>query len=155
MLKYLLFLFLAALTFVSCKKEKADTINYFMMAGIDGVKQEFSMNVGAFPIDGSPHGIVVIGRSGNPGDVAPSFSVSLNVSAPLQAKTYMAGVDTIVGGYWYSYANTLRYQSSNDFSITITSITETEIKGSFSGKVEDAVGDIIDITEGIFFAKIQ
>lgn len=126
-----------------------------MTAGIDGVKQEFSMYVGGFPIDGSSYGIVVIGKSGKPGDVAPSFSVSLHVSVPLQAKTYMAGVDPIVGGYWYSHANTPRYQSSNDFSITITSITETEIKGSFSGKVEDAIGDIIDITDGAFFAKIH
>ncbi len=159
MLKHLLFLSVASLLLASCKKDKAEPFPkgyYFVTAKINGVPTEFNTIVGANRGDEarSPNAIIVSGRSGelNQSQLPTSFILMLNDHAPLTARTYTSGVDPVNAGY--SIIEMTPYNSDPGFVVIINSLTSKEIRGSFSGKLKDKAGDIVDVSEGMFFSRI-
>ena len=74
---------------------------------------------------------------------------------PISARTYQSSWvytntnDHAEGHYWRT--EQIYYKSDKVFSVTLTSITPTEIKGTFSGKMNS---NAMDITGGSFFAKV-
>ena len=159
MLKHLLFLSVASLLLASCKKDKAEPVPkgyYFVTAKINGVPTEFNTVVGAIrgDEDRSPYLLFVSGRGGelHTSQPVPSLTLILNDNAPLTHKMYTSGVNPINGSY--SIAELAPYNSDPGFVVTITQLTAKEIRGSFSGKLKDKAGDIIDVSEGMFFSRI-
>lgn len=159
MLKHLLFLSLATLLLASCKKDKAEPVSegyYFVTAKINGVPTEFKTVVGAnrFDEDRSPYLLFVTGRGGelHTRQAVPSLTLILNDDAPLTHKTYVSGVDPINAGY--SITEMAPYNADPGFVVTITQLTTKEIRGTFSGKLRDNAGDVIDLSEGMFFSRI-
>jgi hypothetical protein len=155
MLRKLLFVSLAVVTIASCKKSKNDTPAYFLSAKIDGVKIDFSSAVAAEKSGDAQNGYIVyiLGIGGNASISLPAFDLTINDDAAIIGKTYTAAQNKADGSY--TAVNQSTYDSDTEFSITITSITETEVKGTFSGKiVEDGSLNVVNVTEGSFSARI-
>ena len=164
MLRKFLVVIVTMLTIVSCSKDKNDDDNnsaYYFSAKVDGVKKEFKTSVAA-QLDGTSaqtgYSLFVDGNGGTSSNPLPNFYVEVNVDAPIVAKTYQ----TIQGqSQWEAGANhwldgsTSYDVDGQDFSITITSITSSVVKGTFSGTLkEDITGQVISITEGMFSAPL-
>ncbi|MBC7947540.1 MAG: hypothetical protein H7Y42_06650 [Chitinophagaceae bacterium] len=82
--------------------------------------------------------------------------LEINDDAAITTKTYQT-IDSqnmwkVNALYWQDGSH-IHDSGVNDFTITITSISDTEVKGTFSGIVDDA-GVIKTITEGKFTAKM-
>ena len=156
MLKHLLFLSFATVLLASCKKDRVPVPNpnYYITAKINGVPTGFSTVVGAARGgDRSPNAITVSGKGGDFSQAFPTFTLMLNDHVSLAVKTYTSGTDPVNAGY--AFIDMPAYNGDPGFVVTISSITATEIKGSFSGKLRNPAGDIIDVSEGLFSAKIQ
>ena len=153
MLRKLLFVSLAVATLASCKKDKNDAPAYNLSAKIDGVSTAFNTAVVAQASGDAQTGYVVaiVAAGGSGSTVLPAFSLSIADEAAITAKAYPA--TNADGSYTDVTQNT--YDSENDFTITVSSVTATDIKGTFSGKVKDDNGGIKTITEGTFAAKFQ
>jgi len=67
---------------------------------------------------------------------------------PMEGSTYTATAFE-AGGIYATDASTL-LTSDTDFTITVTSITDTDVRGTFSGKIDAKV-----VSEGAFSAKFQ
>ena len=164
MLKTFLVAALAVLTIVSCSKDKDDKndtpIKNFS-AKIDGVKKDFNFSVAA-QLNGTSaqtgYLLFINGNAGTTSNPLPNFYVEINVDAPIEAKTYQTIQSQSKweadANYWLD-GSTVYEVHDHDFSITITSITSTEVRGTFSGTLEDSsTGQVINITEGTFSAPI-
>jgi hypothetical protein len=81
----------------------------------------------------------------------PSFTLILN-GASLTHKTYVSGVDPVNAGY--SISEMTPYTGEPDLVVTISQLTSKEIRGTFSEKLRDTTGNIIDVPEGMFFSRI-
>jgi hypothetical protein len=155
MLKKLLVVSLVTLSLVSCKKDKDDSPAYSLSAKIDGTSQAFNTAVAAQKTGDAQSGFTVIitGLGGSASSPYPAFSVFIDDAAAIVAKTYTAAASEVA--CIYAADSQASYTSDNDFSVTITSITDTNVSGTFSGKVDDGSGGIKNITEGAFSAKFQ
>jgi hypothetical protein len=161
MLLRLLTFSLAIMFLASCKKDKQDTPSYYFSAKIDGVKKEFNTSVVA-ELNGDNQSVFyldIIGFGGTSSYPLPVFSLEIADNVPIVAKTYQtiqAQSQWSANGS-YTVDGIESYDSdSHDFSITITSLTATEAKGTFSGTIEDrSSGKIIAVTEGSFTAKVN
>jgi len=153
MLRKILFVSLAVITLASCKKDKDAAPANHVSAKVDGVQKDFNTAVAA-QTDGnaqSGYTVYIVAVGGTTSSPLPAFNLSIADDAVITAKAYTAALSTAGGSY--VDANQTSYDSDTDFTITISSITATEVKGSFSGKVDDGAGHIADITEGSFSAK--
>lgn len=150
MLRKLLFVSLAVVTLASCKKDKNDTPAYNLSAKVDGVKVDFNTAVSASRMGNA---VIITGLGGNASSPYPSFNIFLEDDAAITAKAYTAldGDATIIYGAASGQAT---YASDDDFTVTVSSISATEVKGTFNGKVDNGAG-IKTITEGAFSAKFQ
>lgn len=152
---------LAILLLASCKKDKQDTPSYYFSAKIDGVKKEFNTSVIA-ELNGDNQSVFYLDINGFGGTSSyplPVFYLEISDDVPIVAKTYQT-IQT--QSQWEANGSYLvdgieSYDSdSHDFSITITSLTSTEAKGTFSGTIEDrSTGKIVAVTEGSFTAKVN
>lgn len=154
MLRKLLFVSLAVVTLASCKKDKNDTPAYNLSAKVDGVKTDFNTAVVASKDGDASLGytLIITAVGGSASNPHPAFSIYLEDDAVFTAKTYTAANDDVTGVYVPE--NSFTYGSDTDFTLVISSITDTEIKGTFSGKVDNGT-TIKTITEGTFSAKFQ
>ncbi|MBC7915363.1 MAG: hypothetical protein H7Y07_14710 [Pyrinomonadaceae bacterium] len=162
MSKTFLILALTALTIVSCSKDKNDDNNntgYHFSAKVDGVKKEFKTSVNA-QLDGTSaqtgYNLFINGGGGTSSYPLPNFYVEVTADEPIVPKTYYTIPNQeweAKGDYWTDAGH---YDNDNlNFSITITSISSTEVRGTFSGTLEDdAIGQVITITEGSFSAPL-
>ncbi|MGZ8558446.1 MAG: hypothetical protein ACXWWC_08945 [Chitinophagaceae bacterium] len=142
---------LIALTLFSCQKSKDDTPAYHLTAKIDGVKLDFSSSLAAQFGGDAQNGYTldIVGIGGNANIVERSLVLNIIDNAPVVAKTYTAAL----GNAECSFdTDNPSMHSDTNFTITFTSITTKEVKGSFSGVVEDGLGKITNITEGAFSA---
>ena len=171
MKKPLLYFTLSVLivTSFSCKKDSNDS-DYYMKLKVDGTWITYN-NVLAEngPDLGDPnlHDLVVNGYSSDQKDI---FSIAIQDGAPIASGTY----ETDNGNYWafldwLTGANTADMRSfdiddapsmaPSKYIITITSITDNEIRGSFTGNYlyDDFANDpndaVREVTEGEFVAK--
>jgi hypothetical protein len=156
MLRKLLFVSLAVATLASCKKDKNDAPAYNLSAKVDGTKSDFNTAVVAQKTGDASTGftVVITALGGSASSPYPAFSLFLDDDAAITAKTYTAAADDITGVY-IAGSGQANFESDNDFTIVISSVTATDVKGTFSGKVEDGSGGIKTITEGTFAAKFQ
>lgn len=154
MLRKLLIVSLAVVTFASCKKDKNDTPALNLSAKIDGVKMDFNTAVVASNDGDATMGytLVILATGGSSSNPYPAFNITLDDDAVITAKTYTAANDDVAGAYVADGQFT--YASDTDFTLTISSITAAEVKGTFSGKLDNG-SSIKTITEGTFTAKIQ
>jgi hypothetical protein len=153
MLRKFLFLSIAVATLASCKKDKNDTPAYNLSAKVDGTKVDFNTTVVAQKDGNAQNGysVVITGLGGSASSPYPAFSIFLDDAAVISAKTYTAADADV--SIIYAASGQASYTSDTEFTVTISSITDTEVKGSFSGKVDDSSGGIKTITEGTFSAK--
>ncbi|HKO81257.1 MAG TPA: hypothetical protein VJU78_12715 [Chitinophagaceae bacterium] len=155
MLRKFLFVSLAVITLASCKKDKDEAPAYHVSAKIDGVKKDFNTAVVAQKDGDAQTGfnVLITGVSGT--SIFPMLNLEIyDENAAITTKTYTAASN--FGAYCaYSIDSQTGHESDLDFSITVSSVTATDIKGTFSGKVEDGSGGIKTITEGSFSAKFQ
>jgi hypothetical protein len=150
MLRKLLFVSLAVATLASCKKDKNDTPAYNLSTKVDGTKVDFNTAVSASRVGDA---VMITGVGGNASSPYPAFSIFIDDDvAAVTAKAY-TGLDGDAGVV-YAAAAGQSFESDDDLTVTISSITATEVKGTFSGKVEDGA-TIKTITEGTFSAKFQ
>lgn len=156
MLRKFLFLSLALATLASCKKDKNDAPAYNLSAKVDGTKADFNTAVVAQKTGDASTGftVVVTAVGGSASSPYPAFSLFLEDDAAITAKTYTAAADDITGIY-IAGSGQATFSSDDDFTIVISSVTDTDVKGTFSGKVEDGSGGIKTIAEGTFSAKFQ
>ena len=150
MLKNFLVIALAVVTLASCSKDKNDTPAYSLSAKFDGTAQAFNTGVGAQKAGDASTGytVVIAGTAGNSSSPYPTLALSIDSDAPIVAKTY-TGAAFEAGGIYVTDASTM-LTSDTDFSITVTSVTATDIQGTFSGKIDTKV-----VSEGAFKAKFQ
>ena len=150
MLKNFLVVALAVLTLASCSKDKDDTPSYHLSAKIDGTSQAFNNAVAAEKSGDASVGytVAIAGTAGNTSSPYPALLLSIDSDDPIVAKTYTATAFEATSMY-VTDASTMLI-SDTDFTITVTSISDTEIKGTFSGKIETKT-----ISEGAFSAKFQ
>jgi hypothetical protein len=155
MLRKFLFVSLAVITLASCKKDKDDAPAYNVSAKIDGVKKDFNLGAVATKQNFAGYYIVMInGNGGTTSSPLPAFTLAISDDVAIIAKTYTTNAtdDNAAGSYTVSSQES--YESEEEFSITVTSLTATEIKGTFSGKIEDGA-TTKNVTEGSFSAKFQ
>ena len=150
MLRKLLFVSLVVATLASCKKDKNDAPAYNVSAKVDGTKIDFNATVSATR---NGDDVMVMGFGGNAASPYPAFTIYLNDDAAITAKAYTA-VDGDVEVMYAAAGGQATYSSDADFTVTVSTITATEVKGSFSGKVDNGSG-IKTISEGTFSAKFQ
>jgi hypothetical protein len=150
MLKNLLVIALAVLTLASCSKDKNDTPAYSLSAKIDGAAQAFNTGVSAQKAGDATTGysVAIAGVAGTASSPYPAFALSIESDSPIVAKTYTA--TALEAGAMYITDATTMLMSNTDFTITVTSVTDTDIRGTFSGKIEAKV-----VSEGAFSAKFQ
>ena len=155
MLRKILVVSLAVLTLASCKKDKDDSPAYSLSAKIDGTSQAFNTAVAAQKSGDAQTGysVIITGIGGSTSSPYPAFSIFLDDDTPIVAKTY-TGTAFEAGAIYLADAQS-SYESDTDFSVTVTSITDTNVSGTFSGKVDDGSGGLKNITEGAFSAKFQ
>ena len=153
MLRKFLFVSLAVITLASCKKDKDEAPAYHLSAKVDGEKKDFNTSVAATKQNFGGYFFVIInGIAGSASSPYPAFSLTITDDAAITAKTYTA--TNFEAGGSYIKTNQESYESDTDFSVNITSVTATEVKGTFTGKVEDGA-TIKTVTEGTFSAKFQ
>lgn len=154
MLRKFLFVSLAVITLASCKKDKDEAPAYHLSAKVDGVKKDFNTAVVAQKEGDAQFGysVSITGIGGT--TLFPLLNLEIyDENAVITTKTYTAAGN---GGTYIYYAvdSQTEHESDDEFSITVTSITATEVKGTFSGKFEDGATSKT-ITEGSFSAKFE
>jgi hypothetical protein len=150
MLRKFLVLFLAVATLASCKKDKDDAPAYYYSAKVDGTSTNFNSAVSA-----SRNGddVLVSGLGGTTASPYPSFNIFLDDDAAITAKSYTAAAGEVTIIY-AAAAGQATYSSDDDFTVIVSSVSATEVKGTFSGKVDN--GTVTKtITEGSFSVKFQ
>lgn len=157
MLRKILFVSLAVVTLASCKKDKDDAPAYYLSAKVDGTKKDFNTAIVAQKEGDATNGysVYIVAAGGTATSPLPAFDLTISDDVAITAKTYTATATQIQADGSYTPDSQSSYDSDTDFTITVSSITATEIKGTFSGKVEDSSGGVKTITEGSFSAKFQ
>jgi hypothetical protein len=147
--------------FLSCGKEKQ--AEYFIKFNVDGEQIEFKKAGFVVEPASDPDKIYIVigGRSADNKDI---FMVDVEVPKELQPATYDSETDVLVFSYGVSGAPSRYYsmypfngQPDPHFILTITSITETEIRGHFTGNyLADEYGNYsIVVPDGEFVAKLN
>ena len=141
---------IAILTLASCSKDKNDTPAYSLSAKIDGTAQAFNTGVAAQKTGDASTGysVAIAGTAGSTSSPYPTLVLSIESDAPIVAKTYTA--TALEAGAMYATNASTLLTSDTDFTITVTSITDTDVRGTFSGKIDAKV-----VSEGAFSAKFQ
>ena len=150
MLKNFLVIALAVLTLASCSKDKDDAPAYSLSAKIDGTAQAFNTGVAAQKMGDASMGytVAIVGTAGTTSTPFPTLALSIESNAAIVAKTYTA--TALEAGAMYATDASTMLMSDTDFTITVTSVTDTDIRGTFSGKIDTKI-----ISEGAFSAKFQ
>ena len=171
MKKTLLFAICIFLFFASCKKKSSDTApSNSITATIDGVSESFNTNItvhfGA-GIQGiqSGSGLIIEGTNGN-ADGADDLSITINSSSTVVKGNYTNSGNS--GGFpsifyrkgAFSVSDPVFYitdvNAVNPSAVTITSISNTNIQGTFSGKLIFTDGKTIKtVTDGKFNVNIK
>lgn len=155
-MKKILFVALAVVTLASCKKDNdggsSNTVH--MKAKVNGTMKEFNFVNSAQSFDAGKS-IVVMAAGGTTNSPYPYIMLTVSdENAAITAKTYSSDPDDEAGAIYNSSASFSDSYGSTEFTITVTSISATEIKGTFSGKVSNG-STTLDVTEGSFYSKFQ
>jgi hypothetical protein len=155
MLRKVLFVSMTALILFSCKKEKNESAAYHLTAKFNGTQVNFSASLAAEKYLDPSNGytISVLGMGGSTSNPLPSFDFIIHSDSEITTKTYSESTDAMLVSYTDSNSDT--YDEGDQFVITISSITDTEVRGTFSGKmIKSGSLEVVNVTEGSFKAKI-
>jgi hypothetical protein len=133
---FLLLALLCFTAFSSCKKEDTGSQPDNLSASFDGISKTFNYSLtGAISSSGGVYGLQVVGFVDNP-TTSDALYLSVFSDSPITNGTYVDGqsativfADPTVDGTNYSNA----LSNTNPISITITSISNTNVTGTFSG----------------------
>jgi len=160
----------SAFSFSSCKKIAADamarTSEYYMKCKINGVQKDFpisAINISDTLIYGLAYGASVAGA---PITGTESVGLILYSQVPLNGNmnfnsTYIPGTNLSTGNLNYvntdgDYSYGSEGMSNSNVQVTISALTATYVKGTFSGKVKEVDnGTVLTISNGEFYAKRQ
>lgn len=146
--------------FLSCGKEKE--ADYFIRFKVDGQTIEFKKAGFVVEQSADPDKIyIIIGARST--DLKSIFTVDVEVPKELAPGTYDSENDMLALGYGVNGSPSMYYTMwpvSTDpdphYVLTVTSISETEIRGHFTGNfLADEDGNIAALTEGEFVAKLN
>ena len=162
MLKQLSAASLICIILLSCKKNGDDSGSNTMhfSAKINGVQTNFNSTVLAQVTNDpsqSDYNLYIIGIAGNATNLLPTFDLNINSDAAITTKTYVTKQDQSIweaSGTYVLDGSSSYYNNNTDFTVTITSLTATQVKGTFSGVLTDGP-DVKTITDGSFTAVIQ
>lgn len=145
MSKYFNYLLIGLLVFSSCKKSSSDPAIGTISANIDGSVTTFNVNAKAsnLQVTGG-YGIKIFGYKKDPSTSWTSLTLTIARGTPITTGTYIensGGNPLVTMQYFYdvifgSGFTTVNYGASNKVTITITEITGSYIKGSFSGDLQ-------------------
>ena len=176
MKKFLVNCWPVALLFVlvaSCGKEKSlegGSSQYFIKCKIGGVDKTFNISAGAVKQDlgGGIINYSVFGKAIQDPSNLESLGFTIQISIPFTAGTYKETDPTtdymLAGIYNPNTTNTTaiytsRYDDTNPFQITFSTITTTTLAGTFQGKLfvnsTDPNAASTLVTEGSFKVKLQ
>ncbi len=158
MCKNLLVIALVSVTLASCSKDKDQDNSvtppvYSLSTKIDGVSQAFNTDLTAAKTGDATNGytVLVIGTAGSNSNPFPNFTLSVHSDVPIVTTTYFASNNEASGVY--RAADQTTYVGASEFMIKISTITATDVSGTFSGKVDNGSGVLKTISEGTFSAK--
>jgi hypothetical protein len=153
MKKVFLFLAVSALTFTSCTKDDKNDAASGSMGKLtftmDGVTKTFNKVVAV----NSPQGLMVTAYPGSsPSDMAENVNFIV--------KADKTGTDAMIAEMGFTYvASGVGYEDGADFVLNVStnSTSAKTLKGTFTGTLEDAMGDGADKTvkDGTFDIKYQ
>jgi hypothetical protein len=157
---------------ISCKKSgggsfaNSSTSEYYFECKINGELKTFNYNLTSLRYLNSENKEIDFGGRIEPLGtmVVPSFNIqigSFQSGVVIIPKTYTEPANGIAGnGVLASYANgntflySSIYSNPRNFTVTITELNNTFVKGTFSGIMKDNFsGATINITEGKFYVK--
>jgi len=168
---FILSAFLAVIS-ISCKKSNSGNNAYYVTANIDGTAKTFNTHVTAFK--STQNGLTVLSIVGFTTAAVNSESMSITIGnnpngSPIVAGTYTElNTNFLTVGEYNPGSTTFFYGSGlitppvNILTVTITSIDNNTVKGTFSGDV-----DYMDvatstpgttkktITNGTFYANLS
>jgi hypothetical protein len=176
MKKFLVNCWPVALLFVlvaSCGKEtslEGASSQYFIKCKIGGVDKTFNISAGAVKQDlgGGTINYSVFGKAVQDPSNLESLGFTIQISIPFTAGTYKETdptTDYMLAGIYNPnttdgtaiYAS--KYDNTNPFQITFSTITATSLAGTFQGKLfvnsSDPNAASTDITNGSFNVKLQ
>jgi hypothetical protein len=154
MSKIVLFIILVTGCFSCSKVSDTPTETYYIKAKFNGELKEFKKLLSAQRgIDNGRIVHLVLGGSQNDGSGYPTLDLEVwDLSGNITAGTYSEISKDVIARY--STDAFKRHNSigngAEDFTITITEITATAIKGNFSGTITNDAGEDILLTEGAF-----
>lgn len=147
-----------ALTLNSCKKDNNNTATATISASVDGTATDF--NTGAAAIKQTVSGDVVTSITGTSSNKAV-ITILLN-GTPVAGKVYSsASANSDDEPLIYYAASNINYlnddNSSNTVTVTITSVSSTNIQGTFKGGLVEAivVGNATPKTKAITSGKFN
>ncbi|MEE4285236.1 MAG: hypothetical protein V2I31_03775 [Mariniphaga sp.] len=144
----------------SCAKDE-DPGEYFMRFKANGTLVEYTNQLGlaaSFAQSGNQHVSTISGWN----DASSNFSLLLYNLAPIAESTYSGYSVSVDGTVGVLFAHKEKESEAvfssgvtpdYDARITISELTETGVKGTFSGLIKAAGYPDISITEGAFFVK--
>ncbi|MBV9962775.1 MAG: hypothetical protein JO072_11050 [Parafilimonas sp.] len=166
-----LFVCLSLLFFASCKKSSGGGSNYYIKANVDGTEKTYTSTPLAFTINQS--GTYSLNMSASASKDTSSYeglSLQINQSgAPVTAGTYIdgtSGANYVLAGIYNPGTSNLssifaagaQLSTTAPFTITITSISSSQVSGTFNGEYFDNDGfgsNSVIITNGEFSLPIQ
>ncbi|MGB5553089.1 MAG: hypothetical protein WBM83_00425 [Flavobacteriaceae bacterium] len=157
----LAYIFLTVLFLFSCSKNEGGGAapNYFIKAKMNGELTEFNYNVigqKGFAEDNIIH--LVFGAQLNSGEYFPAYDLELwSLDGNISKGNYSEADYSIQSRYtldgFTRYNNF--YNDVDDYVIMITSMSDTEVSGKFSGTITNDDDVDIAITEGEFFVPLK
>ena len=162
----ILALLLAAFTFFSCNKNKDDN-DYFVKLKIEGNWVTFKTVMGEKGPDLSDPSYTNVGITANDDAMKDVFDIAIQVDGPdFPVTTYDSDnmtyqlimsytKDAVTPNFKHFDIRPSDGRPNSRYLVTISSITDTEIRGSFNGNyLHDYQSDTdMNITEGEFFVK--
>lgn len=154
-------LVLIAIFMGGCTKDDENPGEYYMRFKSNGVLVEYTNQLGlsaGFAQNGNQY----VGTISGWNDSNSNLSLLLYSNSPISSTTYSGYASSVngVSGVLFAHKDkkTGAVFSSGvtpdfDATVTITEITETGVKGTFSGKVTSTGHPEIAIREGSFFVK--
>jgi hypothetical protein len=161
-MKYLITGLIILLLFISCKKKQENDTSFFMTAKMNGVLHDFSDSASAYLVRGRYNsGISVGGISPTVGHADAmhwTFNAEPGITTGVytDTTTYMALFYADSQREYYAGYETVRLTrilQGNHMMVTITEITDTNVRGTFNGDLYaglNATSPAIFLTEGKF-----
>lgn len=145
----------------SCSKDEDDAGEYYLRFKANGTLVEYTNQLGltaGFGQNGNQH----VGTISGWNDGSSNFSVLLYNLEPISETTYSGYTVSAEGTVGVLFAHKEKEtgvlfssgaDAEFDATTTIMEITDTDVRGTFKGKVKAAGHPDISVTEGSFFVK--